>query len=130
MQYESNVPEEAQWSTSELAELTDVAEWLHRLARPHVYEAVHQRALIHTVRELAPDTPLWELARAMADDALRRTLRTVGATAEPAAMRAAPLSPAGWQFACNIARTELAEDALRQLRGLGRLGRRTTNWDG
>ena len=130
MQYESDVPEEAQWSTSDLAALTDVAEWLHRLARPYVYEAVHQRALIHTVRELAPETPLWELARAVADDALRRALRTLGATGAPAAMRATPLSLAGWEFASNIARTELAEDAMRQLRGLSRLGRRTSTWDG
>jgi hypothetical protein len=128
MQHDRDTRGAAEWTSAEVADLVDVAERLHRLARPLLYEAMHQQALLRTVREFSADTPIHDLARAMADNALRRALRS-GAPAQALASEGARRDPSGWQFAYNLALAELAEDAARDLCGLARLRRQGNGWD-
>lgn len=116
----------ASWTSQQVALLTQLADHLHRLARPHLYEAMQEPALVRTVRELPADAPLRELARAVAENALRRGLRAGG----QAAREQAGVDEAGWQFACNLALSELTDDAMRDLRALARLRGPARRWDG
>jgi hypothetical protein len=88
---------------------------LWRLALPHLQGALHETALVHTVRELPPSAPLAGLAQPLADDALRRALRLVGGARS---YQHEAGSAEGWQLAYDAAVVELANTAMSALRGL------------
>jgi hypothetical protein len=129
MQYDHDhdISHAATWTSGQVAHLTQVADHLHRMARPHLYEAMQEPALVRTVRELPADAPLRELASAVAENALRRGLRVAGVEAVREQVR---VNDAGWQFACNLALSELTDDAMRDLRALARLRGHSQRWDG
>ena len=130
MQQDLDITEAAVWTTDGIAQLAELADQVRWLARPHVYEAVRQPAMIGTVRELPADAPLRDLARAVAENALRRVVRA-GRFSHP---RDGPdlgsLSQEALQFACNLALSELTDDALRDLRILARTRYHTGRLDG
>ena len=130
MQYHHDTSRVAHWLTADVAGLTELAGQLHRLARPHLYEALGQPALIQTVREFPIGVPLGELARSVADDALRRALRSPAPDAKALAARVGGLSAPGWQFARNLALVDLAEDAARELHAVRQAGRPAAQWHG
>ncbi len=125
MQYNQDELGAMDWSSAEVTELAEAAERLHRLARPLLYEAMHAQALLRTVREFPPNTPLGDLARAMAENALRRALRA----GDPARTVGVDTTQPRFTFAYNLALAELTEDATRDLRGVAHV-RRAGGWDG
>lgn len=128
MAFDHDMPEAAVWTTDQVASLAGAAEQIQRLARPRLAEALRQPALAQTVRELPPETPLRDLARYIAENAVRRALRAM--PAPPAPGSKSPYTEAGWQFARNLALAVLTDDAMRALRGLERLRRPASGWDG
>jgi hypothetical protein len=127
MQHDHDISHAATWTSDQVAQLTQVADQLHRLGRPHLYEAMQEPALIRTVRDLPADAPLRELASAVAGNALRRGLRAAGVSVVREQTQA---DEAGWQFACNLALSELADEAMRDLRAIARLRGPSRRWDG
>jgi hypothetical protein len=123
MEHDRDVPEQARWTTEDVADLAQLAQALHRLARPQLYEALSQRALVQTVQAFPADVPVTDLARAVADDALRRALRDSGGTGPMLSARVSKVSEADWQFAYNLAVAELTEDAARELQDVRRVQR-------
>ena len=130
MQQDLDVTEAAVWSTADVAQLAELAEQLRWLARPHVYEAVRQPAMISTVRELPADAPLRDLARAVAENTLRRVVRAGRFSHSLDAPDIGSLSEEALRFACNLALSELTDDALHDLRILARTRYRTGHLDG
>ncbi len=120
MQYDRDVPVEAQWTPADVAGLTALAGEIHRQARPYLYEALGQPALVQTVREFPSAVSLGELAWSVAEDALRRALRAPGA--EALAARVAALGVAARAYVRNRAVVDLAEDAARELRDVRGIG--------
>jgi aminopeptidase N len=126
MAFDHDLPEAAAWTTDQVTSLADAAARLHQLALPLLMEALRQPALTQTVRDLPRETPLRDLARAIAENALRRALRAQS-TAPTGAESAHGV--AGWQFVRNLALAELTDDAVRDLRGLERR-HASSRWDG
>jgi hypothetical protein len=125
--HDYDISHAANWPSDRIALLTKVADQLHRMARPHLYEALQEPALVRTVQDLPSDAPLRELANAVAENALRRALRAGGSSA---VRELAQVDDAGWQFACNLALSELRDDAMRDLRAVARLRGSSRRWDG
>jgi 3-methyladenine DNA glycosylase/8-oxoguanine DNA glycosylase len=121
MHYDRDLPVEPQWSPDDVAGLVDLAGQMHRQARPYVYDALSQPALVQTVRAFPSAVALGELARSVADDALRRALRAPGA--EALAARIAELAAAAQEYVHKLALAQLAADAARELRHLRGIGR-------
>jgi replicative DNA helicase len=118
MPFDHDISHAASWSSDQVARLTQVADHLHRLARPHLYEAMQEPALVRTVHDLPADAPLRDLASAVAENALRRALRAAGLAAVREQVQ---VDDASWQFACNLTLSELTDDAMRNLRAIARL---------
>jgi hypothetical protein len=103
---------------------------MRHLARPFLYEALCLPVLIQTVRELPMEVSLAELARTVADDALRRALRSPAPDAKSVAARVSALGSRRWELARDLALVDLAEHAARELRAVRLAGRPATQWHG
>ena len=103
------------WAEPRLDPDAALTNHLWRLALPHLQGALHEPALVQTVRELPPSAPLAGLAQALADDVLRRALRLVGGARS---YQHETRSPEGWQAAHASAVAELASTAMSALRDL------------
>ena len=110
--------------------LADLAGRLHHRARPYLYEALGQAALIQTVREFPPEVLLQELARTVADDALRRALRLMVAEERSLAAPVGGHGAPGWHVARTLALVGLAEDAARELERVRLPRPASARWDG
>ena len=124
MQHDFDMSPAANWPSERIAELTKIADQLHRLARPHLYEALQEPTFVRTIQDLPSDAPLRDLANAVAENALRRALR-----AGDSAVLREHVDEAGWHFACNLALAELRDDAMRDLRSVARLRGNPRHWD-
>jgi hypothetical protein len=112
--YERNDPAR-DWADGAHGPEAGLADHLRRLAQPQLQGALQQPALIQMVRELPPAAPLAELARTLADDALRRAVRLVGGARS---YQHEARTPDGWQRAHQSAVVQLAGTALDGLRTL------------